>query len=372
MTSNGPTSAYSQSIDLSTLLQKPTTQSSVGSSSAAPGAQFNQQATETLKAVVGIGQSASTASASNPPKDNMYPSYAQASAFTSIKQGQQGQKPAGQQAVGARPSASTGQSRIPNATSNSMAPAVEMPGDSLGRLDVQFGGLDLQFGGTGSSTANSDNISGFEFGAAPTASEVEKSSGKSKAGGVEASFAPSAKEVNKSLSNAVLTSGGGQGKMPPTASAVASVSSSNDSFSKAPSASASASTASNSVPMVPVAPGSTGSSGNFNKAGNSASGSASGSDLSYPGYNNYKSYNTNYQQYQYPNNQFSASQQGSSNSSQYKTGGQYDKYDPQMNNPAAAVLGLANTSTTNALSGKVSATTASKSKFEFVFVSLYF
>merc|ERR1711953_1477011 len=74
----------------------------------------------------------------------------------------------------------------------------------------------------------------------------------------------------------------------------------------------------------------------------------------------------NYQQYQYPNNQFS-SQQGSAqaqgNSSQFK--GQYDKYEPQqqaqqMNNPAAAVLGLANTSTTNALSGKVSATTASK------------
>ena len=31
-----------------------------------------------------------------------------------------------------------------------------------------------------------------------------------------------------------------------------------------------------------------------------------------------------------------------------------------MNNPAAAVLGLANTNTTNALSGKVSATTASE------------
>ena len=88
------------------------------------------------------------------------------------------------------------------------------------------------------------------------------------------------------------------------------------------------------------------------------------------GYNNYnKSYN-NYQQYQYPNNQFSAAaasqqgqqaaQQGTANNSNFK--GQYDKYDPQLNNPAAAVLGLANTSTTNALSGKVSATTASKCK----------
>ena len=53
---NGPTSSYSQSIDLSTLLQKPTTQSSVGSAAAAPGAQFNQQAaTETLKSSLGIG-----------------------------------------------------------------------------------------------------------------------------------------------------------------------------------------------------------------------------------------------------------------------------------------------------------------------------
>merc|ERR1711983_348105 len=105
--------------------------------------------------------------------------------------------------------------------------------------------------------------------------------------------------------------------------------------------------------------GSQGSSNNYSKG--------QGQDLSYPGYNNYnKSYNTNYQQYQYPNNQFS-SQQGSAqaqgNSSQFK--GQYDKYEPQQqaqlqNNPAAAVLGLASTSTTNALSGKVSATTASK------------
>ena len=37
-------------------------------------------------------------------------------------------------------------------------PAVEMPGDSLGRLDVQFGGLDLQFGGQ--TAASSDNTNG--------------------------------------------------------------------------------------------------------------------------------------------------------------------------------------------------------------------
>ena len=97
LASNGPTSnSYPQSIDLSTLLQKPTTQSSVGSS-AAPGAQFNQQATETLKAVVGIGQTSSNTSqvAQPPPQDNssaLY-SYAQASAFTSIKSQGQGRQP---------------------------------------------------------------------------------------------------------------------------------------------------------------------------------------------------------------------------------------------------------------------------------------
>ena len=106
--SNGPsvTSTYPQSIDLSTLLQKPTTQSSVGSS-AAPGAQFNQQATETLKAVVGIGQTSSNTSAapgsqvaqqqpnSQQPDNSsaLYSYAAQASAFSSIKSQGQGRQP---------------------------------------------------------------------------------------------------------------------------------------------------------------------------------------------------------------------------------------------------------------------------------------
>merc|ERR1719443_869274 len=50
-------------------------------------------------------------------------------------------------------------SRIPSS-------AVEMPGagDSLSKLDVQFGGMDLQFGG---SSANDSNNSNMEFNAAP-------------------------------------------------------------------------------------------------------------------------------------------------------------------------------------------------------------
>lgn len=369
---NGPSSsAYSQSIDLSTLLQKPTTQSSVGSaSSAAPGAQFNQQAaTETLKAVVGIG--GTTSQASKPAESSLY-SYAQASsAFTSINKGQpsgtnQGQRPP-PKAVGGRTSASTAASggRI----TAGKAPAVEMPGDSLGRLDVQFGGLDLQFGGSGSASSEA-MTSGFEFGAGD---EKVTPSSNSKANDV-ASFAPTAKEVNKSLSNPLTSSGklqAGAGVAGNAANPAAS--SQQDSFSKTPSSVVPAVptvgntvtplVTSNSGGGVPGAGGaSTGNS--YNKQGG-----GSAADLAGYSYNNYKGYN-NYQYQQYPNsNNFSSQQQqGSSaaaaaaaagSSSQYK-GGQYDKYDPQMNNPAAAVLGLANTNTTNALSGKVSATTASK------------
>ena len=162
LASSGPSvsSTYPQSIDLSTLLQKPTTQSSVGSS-AAPGAQFNQQATDTLKAVVGIGQTSSNTSqqaatvqqqmpqTQDPNSSSLY-SYAQASAFTSIKSqgpgGRQGPPQSKSQVVPG--GGQTGSWMQP--PSSSKAPAVEMPGDSLGRLDVQFGGLDLQFGGSGS------------------------------------------------------------------------------------------------------------------------------------------------------------------------------------------------------------------------------
>ena len=100
--------------------------------------------------------------------------------------------------------------------SSSKAPAVEMPGDSLGRLDVQFGGLDLQFGGSGS--ANSDAMtgsSGFEFGSTSTQDPDKTSSGVGSLSSkpVTDSFAPTAKEVNKSLSNALSSSG----KLNPTA-----------------------------------------------------------------------------------------------------------------------------------------------------------
>ena len=96
-----------------------------------------------------------------------------------------------------------------------------MPGDSLGRLDVQFGGLDLQFGGSGS--ANSDAMTGstgFEFGSASTGNQQVDPNDQKTSSGVSVgslsggiakpvtdSFAPTAKEVNKSLSNALSSSG---------------------------------------------------------------------------------------------------------------------------------------------------------------------
>ena len=158
-------STYPQSIDLSTLLQKPTTQSSV-ESSAVPGAKFNQQATETLKAAIGIGQTSSNMSQQAAPVQQQMPvtqdpnssslySYAQASDFNSIKSQSQGSQQPLQSKGHVAPPGVPGSGPQMQPRSSSKAPAVEMPGDSLGRLDVQFGGLDLQFGGSGS--ANNDN-----------------------------------------------------------------------------------------------------------------------------------------------------------------------------------------------------------------------
>merc|ERR1712045_421298 len=185
------------------------------------------------------------------------------------------------------------------------------------------------------------------------------------------SFAPSAKEVNKSLSNA-LTGGTGKLNAVSVQAATAVHTTQQDSFSKTASAVSTVSSSANSAnqPQA-VGPTSGGSSGNYGGVSGGSSNNKPTQDLS--GYNyNYKGYN-NYQQYQYPtaaSNNYSSSaaqqqQQSAGSGSQYKGGGQYDKYSQDasaqlQNNPAAAVLGLASTSTTNALSGKVSATTASK------------
>merc|ERR1719150_1071143 len=211
--------------------------------------------------------------------------------------------------------------------------------------------------------------SGFEFGTSEDKTSV--TSNKPTSTGDVTSFAPSAKEVNKSLSNA-LTGGTGKLNAVSVQAATAVHTTQQDSFSKTASAVSTVSSSANSAnqPQA-VGPTSGGSSGNYGGVSGGSSNNKPTQDLS--GYNyNYKGYN-NYQQYQYPtaaSNNYSSSaqqqqQQSAGSGSQYKGGGQYDKYSQDasaqlQNNPAAAVLGLASTSTTNALSGKVSATTASK------------
>ena len=200
-------------------------------------------------------------------------------------------------------------------TASSRAPAVEMPGDSLGRLDVQFGGLDLQFGGGAGSASSEAMTSGFEFGSTPGGGDDKTPSGNANPASSNkaevSSFAPSAKEVNKSLSNALntgskLNPGAGPVSAGVSGSGAPNSQQQQDSFSK--SSSVSSSTVTPSLNPAGVAPPSTVSSnsGGFNKP---ATGSA---DLgSYSGYNNYnKSYNSyQYQQQQYSNNYSSQQQQ---------------------------------------------------------------
>ena len=89
------------------------------------------------------------------------PGYGQASAFSSIKQAPPHVNTSNNQTSKVSSQGSNfNQSRVPP-PSKIPNSAVEMPGDSLARLDVQFGGLDLQFGG--GSSAASDSVSSFEF-----------------------------------------------------------------------------------------------------------------------------------------------------------------------------------------------------------------
>ena len=74
------------------------------------------------------------------------------------------------------------------------ASAVEMPGDSLANLDVQFGGLDLQFGAAGSDSGSMGG-GGFDFG-----------------GGNAINSAVSSAAKNIAVSGAGLVVGGSSGK----------------------------------------------------------------------------------------------------------------------------------------------------------------
>lgn len=180
-------SSYSQPIDISALLQKPG--GLAGAPSAAPGgptaslSQFNQTATQDLKSAIGIGHgggakasseqlapgygssSLSYSSSSGAPgytssttshPSSSFNSAAPGSAFSPIK-------PAAVTNGSSSSSKALPRARLPP-PSKIPSSAVEMPGDSLSNLDVQFGGLDLQFGGTNNESNSSAN---FDFNAAP-------------------------------------------------------------------------------------------------------------------------------------------------------------------------------------------------------------
>ena len=439
-----PTSTYSQSIDLSTLLHKPTTQSSIGPGSQQQSLlQFTQQATDSLKAAVGIGQPGQQSKATDLGSYGSYgpPSaagtavpnsgYGQTSAFGSIKQ-TSNVNSSNNQNLNQQPGSNYNRSRMPP-PSKIPNSAVEMPGDSLARLDVQFGGLDLQFGGGGSS-ANSDSVSSFEFngnlpaGQGPsqaTQQNISKedkylSGDKTKNVSVNASVAssssgvpsgpnnidayghphaPSAKEVSKSLSNAMSggklvgqnndsfdprkqvssVSGTGAGSYssrgPPPPPGGMDMKAANDVLSGYAQQNSYNSYGKQSGYGVQYSQNQYVGPNNPNQSGGSYGSSAASSSSGYASQNNYSSSSTpNAQQIQTSYKSTSASanypaSSGQPNDSLNKAGvGGFGTDsnlasvisaagNPSVNN-AAAVLGL--TSTTNALSGKVSATTASK------------
>ena len=225
-------SSYSQSIDLSTLLQKPTTQSSLNASTTQQQQQqallqFAQQGTETLRAGLGIGQNNTVGANRAPGNLNSYSpesnapsapsmersftnqssnSYVgQGSAFTSIKPSGQVPSsngspngPAGinlsqqrtsapppskvpapsssmqQSAAAAAVSSTQSRSRMPP-SSKIPSSAVEMPGDNATQLDVQFGGLDLKFGG---SSNDGSGMGGFEYSSSGVSSSVDDQTSK--------------------------------------------------------------------------------------------------------------------------------------------------------------------------------------------------
>ena len=383
------TSSYSQSIDLSTLLQKPTTQSTLSSPPQQQQSllQFNQQATDSLRAGLGIGPNSSnkapgnlnsysaytnsaSAFSSNQPSN----SFGQGSAFTSIKSSQSpgsNNAPTNMQqrtsvppqhakgpapSLGMPPASSSTQVR-PRMPPSSKIPssAVEMPGDNIGQLDVQFGGLDLKFG-SGSTIGLSSAV-------------TLPSSVPSMSMSTAASAMPSAAMPASSLTSV---------PMPSVTMAAKQISNGYQSSSTVLPKSAASS--------VTVKPGqqqqqqqhqsdSLGSYSNYGNYGQQQQQQSKPSyhhqyQNQYSGYSDQGSYQSSSTSGYGSQNSYSSS---STPSSGYKnSGNQYQQHDSlnkfdsmssstssmAVNNAAAAVLGL--TTTTNALSGKVSATTAGK------------
>ena len=252
------TAGYSQPIDLTTLLQKPTTQSSISTTQHQTSLlQFSQQAaTDSLKAAVGIsttkdnsagkeyGGFGSTAPAPTAATAGSYSSAASSYVAAASTKPQQQQQPSAFSAIaktngdvgmnqGQQPNAARGRMPPQSQQQQKQNPAVEMPGDSLGRLDVQFGGLDLQFGGQTAAAPSSDNTNGGSSSANTTTGGYDFNGTSAGSQSVTASqqqqqpesvsvdnkylgdksskdskdyigAPPTAKEVNKSLSSAII------------------------------------------------------------------------------------------------------------------------------------------------------------------------
>lgn len=231
--------SYGQQIDLSVLLQKPGV--AAGGSSAAPGgptgsalgtslSQFNQTATQDLKTAIGIGGPAAGSKVGElaPGYGSSALSYSSGSTsqFSSANGGSSnfGSAAPGSAFSPIKPAAvtngTTGSKALPRARlpppSKIPSSAVEMPGESLSNLDVQFGGLDLQFGANSESSATSG---GFDFSGGRGSASLSSSSkdldskysipvtSSDKSLDNFKSGAASVKDVNQSLNNALSAAG---------------------------------------------------------------------------------------------------------------------------------------------------------------------
>ena len=229
--------SYGQQIDLSSLLPKPGV---TPGGSAAPGgptvsslgtslSQYNQTATQDLKTAIGIGgpspgskggelapgygssalsySSGVSSQFSTSSGNTNFGSAAPGSAFSPIK-------PA------AVTNGTTGSKALPRARlpppSKIPSSAVEMPGDTISSLDVQFGGLDLQFGANSESSATSGG-SGFDFTGGSSGMSSNKdldskysipvTSADKSLDNYSKSGPATVKDVNQSLNNALSAAG---------------------------------------------------------------------------------------------------------------------------------------------------------------------
>jgi hypothetical protein len=179
--------------------------------------QYQQAATKDLKSAIGLAPGQGSLSYSSAAPGSSFASAAPGSAFSPIK-------PAAVTNGSNSASKALPRARLPP-PSKIPSSAVEMPGDSLSNLDVQFGGLDLQFGGSN----NENNSTNFDFGAGSPPSQkqdLEKerfssippgAPGKPEAVGPSASLdsyksqgasqSAGVKDVGQSLSSALASAG---------------------------------------------------------------------------------------------------------------------------------------------------------------------